>query len=142
MLKFTGDFKELKKLGFEYRKTHEQNCIYYRRDEVLIWKKGRDIELADCYGKSDVLYQYLEENDFQIPNRFQVAVINMETGKAEDYDQTIHEGHSFMNVYTDEEMNQFYKRYKKMIVSSETIESVRELHEKKWIEVEEEKSRQ
>lgn len=45
MVKFSGDFKELKPMGFRFQKLYAHNYKAYIKDEedMLIWVAGRDI---------------------------------------------------------------------------------------------------
>jgi len=42
-LKFTGDYKKLKKMGFEFQKLYASNYMQWHKNHFRVWKKGSDI---------------------------------------------------------------------------------------------------
>ena len=43
IVKFTGDFKELKKLGYSFQKLYAKNYMQWDNGDISIWKKGGDV---------------------------------------------------------------------------------------------------
>lgn len=134
---FTGDFKELKGMGYSFHKMYAGNHICYRKEDVRIWKKGKDVEMDHFYDHSDKVLQYLIDNNFTVPNQFNIIIFNQKTNQIEEYDKKKHESVFLMGVLTDAEMDEFYKTYEKTYLTEETIVCVKELYEKGWIEIRE-----
>ena len=42
-LKFTGDYKKLKSMGFEFQKLYANNYMQWHKNHFRVWKKGSDI---------------------------------------------------------------------------------------------------
>jgi len=131
-LKFVGEYKVLKSVGYRYLKLYADNLICYRKADVLIWKKGNDIEIDSFYSNSGVLFKYLVENHFKLNNEFNKVVINKETKQVEAYDMKKHEV-LFQIGKSEDEMNHFYRKYIIERLNDETIQCLKELYEKQLI---------
>lgn len=71
-LKFTGNFRDLKKLGFHFQKMYAANyrCYTDYSDNNLldeypfwIWQKGREIEIHDWYGLTAPVLEYIQTHE-------------------------------------------------------------------------------
>lgn len=137
---FTGEWKDLKGMGYSFHKLYAANYICYQKDDVLIWKKGSEVGIDDFHGNSDKVLQYLIDRDFTVPNTFNIVVLNRKTKQMEEYDKTKHEDIFVFENLSEEERKEFYKTYKKTLLSEEVIACVKELYEKGWIEIREKES--
>ena len=69
-LKFTGSFKNLKKLGYEFMKLYANNYkVYYKKldsgKKLWIWVAGGGyIEMDDCYDHTKSIIEKLKEVDW------------------------------------------------------------------------------
>lgn len=128
-IKFTGEFKSLKSIGFEFRKLYANNHICYKKDEIWVWKKEKDVEIDSLYGNSHILLQYLIDNNFIIDDKYNVLILNNETMCIEKYEPKKHESFLFLDkTATDEETLQFFNRYTKLRVKQETIDEIKHLY--------------
>ncbi|PLS19159.1 hypothetical protein CVD28_01755 [Bacillus sp. M6-12] len=134
-IQFTGDFKKLIPMGYKFSKLYASNYICYHKDELWIWKKGKELEIADFYSRSHVVLQYLIDHDFVVPNEYNLVVLNQETSQIEDYERTKHSDMYFFGKLSEEEMEQFYKRYHRKFLQKEMIDALKELYELKLIEI-------
>lgn len=46
-VKFTGDFSELKKLGYSFQKLYAANYQQWNKDNIRVWKKGQEVTHDD-----------------------------------------------------------------------------------------------
>lgn len=46
-VKFTGDYKKLKSMGFEFQKLYASNYMQWCKNHFRVWKKGSDITHDD-----------------------------------------------------------------------------------------------
>ena len=75
-IKFIGQFKDLKALGFRHQYMYARNyrvwTTYYPgivdSGQLWIWMKGREVEIADLYGASYLIADYVKKHK-QIPIR-------------------------------------------------------------------------
>lgn len=135
-IKFTGDFKKLIPMGYRFTKVWANNYICYQKEQVYIWKKGKDIEIADLYHRSYLVLQYLIDNDFQIQDKCNRIVINKEEYKAEHFDFDKHTDIAlYLKGTTQEEMESFRNIYRTITIISEQIAVLKELYELKLIEI-------
>lgn len=69
-LKFTGSFKNLKKLGYEFMKLYASNYkVYYKKldsgKKLWVWvANGGYIEMDDCYEHTKSIIEKLKEVDW------------------------------------------------------------------------------
>jgi hypothetical protein len=140
VIQFIGDFKQLIPMGYKFSRLYARNYICYHQKEIWIWKKGKDVEIADFYGKSHVLLSYLIKNGFTVPNEFNMIMLNMETSEIEDYERTKHSDIHLMGKLSDEEMEKFYNRYHRKFIQQETIDELKRLYEQNLIKINEEES--
>lgn len=138
-IEFIGDFKKLKSMGYRYQKLFAHNYICYHKNELWIWKKGNEVEITDFNTRSSKLFEYLVLNNFIINNKFNIVVFNNSTFKMEEYDKTKHEDVHQFEKLTEEEMNQFYKTYKKTLLDQNIIDELKYLYENKLIKLSEKK---
>lgn len=63
-VKFTGDYTQLKKLGFRFQKLYARNYMQWEKDGFRVWKRGGDITWDDfCLYR---LLKFMETHE--IPN--------------------------------------------------------------------------
>lgn len=135
-IKFTGDFKKLIPMGYRFTKVWANNYICYQKEQVYIWKKGKDIEITDLYHRSYLVLQYLIENDFQIQDEHNRIVINKEEHKAEHFDFDRHTGIAlYLKGATHEEIESFHNTYRTITIIPEQIAVLKELYELNLIEI-------
>ena len=132
---FIGDFKKLIPLGYKFQRLYARNYICYHQEDVWIWRKGKQVEISDMYSRSYLLLEYLIEQNFIIPNEFNMVVVNTESNEIEEYQKEKHSDIYFYDKLTEEEMNQFYKRYQKKFIRQETIDCLKELYGSGLIQV-------
>lgn len=139
MIKFTGDYKALIPMGYEFKKLFGRNHICYRIDDVWIWRKGKDVEINDLYQDSYLVLYYLINNGFTIAQQFNMLCVDTIEKTVEPYQFDKHDP-TFYSMQkevkpTQEEMIAFYQRFRKVHVKEETIQRLKVLHEKKMIEI-------
>jgi hypothetical protein len=122
-------------MGYRYQKLFAHNYVCYHKDELWIWKKGKEVEISDFYSRSYKLLEYLIINDFVINNKFNIVVYNNDTYEMEEYDKTKHEEILLFEKLNDEEMNRFYKRYKKELLDQKIIDNLKYLFENELIKI-------
>lgn len=134
---FTGDYKELKKLGFQFRKTHEQHLIYYKNKEVYVWKSGNEVEMGDCHGHDAIFLAYFIQHNFSISNPFNQLILNTKTLQVEEYDFKTHDAVflSMQGIITEEEIHETYETYSKKRIDEATLSTLQDLYEKNWISI-------
>lgn len=143
MIKFIGDFKELKKIGYTFSKLYANNYICYNDKkenglcgDIWIWKKGREIEIMDLYGNSHILLQHIIDNGFEnnkygsyyFDKKLSTIDIRNEMSIIESLKK---ENENEREVYED-----FYKRYHQVIVDDITVSRLKYLYENGYIEIE------
>lgn len=77
---FKGDFKELKKLGFEFAKYYASNYIGYTfkasqySEWIVIWKKHKDITLFDeiDYEIRPLVFSFIKDVPFEVMEKTQL----------------------------------------------------------------------
>jgi hypothetical protein len=104
---------------------------------LWIWKKGKEVEITDFNTRSSKLFEYLVLNNFIINNKFNIVVFNNCTFEMEEYDKTKHEDVHQFEKLTEEEMDNFYKTYKKTLLDQKIIDELKYLYENKWIKLSE-----
>ena len=59
-IKFTGDFKDLKPMGFTFHKLFARNYKVYEKDGLWIWvHRGGYVEIDDHYGNSGYIAEMI-----------------------------------------------------------------------------------
>lgn len=140
-IQFVGDYKGLKPMGYRFLKLYAGNHICYRKEDVWIWRKHKDIEIGDLHGDySGLVFKYLIDNNFTLNNKYNVIIINTETKSVEDYDAKKHEDlflfMQFNDSQIDEELRKFHDKYRKTRLTNETIDCLKELYEKQLVVIE------
>ncbi|PFJ27134.1 MULTISPECIES: hypothetical protein [Bacillus cereus group] len=140
-IKFAGDYKGLKPMGYRFLKLYGDNRICYRKEDVWIWRRDKYIEINDLDADySGLVFKYLIDNNFTLNNKFNIIMINNETKSVEDYDSKKHEDlflfMQFNDSEIDEELRKFRDKYRKTRLTNETIECLKELYEKQLVVLE------
>lgn len=145
ILKFIGDWRKLIPLGYKFQRLYARNYICYSKGQIdnriWIWKKGKDIELSGVNNKDTCLImKYLIDNNFKSPDNYDMLVINRETSSIEEFD---FDKHDIMFVYereqlkklTKEDRQNFYDKFKKVLINEDIIKILKELYDNNLIEM-------
>ena len=143
-IKFTGDFAELKKMGYKFHKLYARNYMCWMKGTLAIWKKGSDVQMDEFRNFLAVaILRMIEETDGDLPFKTSKA-----TGtKADKW----LEGYRYVNLCVDgdqvttdanltmEQRRPFIfeatsEKYMKGLCP-EHIADLLELYRKGWIEV-------
>lgn len=135
---FTGDYKELEKLGFQFHKLYAKDYPCYEKDDVWIWENESEVVIGDCYSKSAIYLSYFIQHQFSLPNKFNQVVFNTKTSQIEEYDFKKHDP-TFLFIQkgnvSDEEVKSMYETYKKKGFDDETLATLQQLYENNWISI-------
>jgi len=125
---FQGDYKTLKPQGYTYSKMFAANYICYHKDNVWLYRKGREVEIRDFYENSYLVLDYLIKCNFVIGNEFNRIALNRETKEMEEFDRFKHD--SFYQIgKSREDMEAFYNRYHVTSLEQPTIDTLKDLYE-------------
>lgn len=133
-INYVGDFKLLISMGYTYQKLHGGNRICYHRDDLWIWRAGKELEIQDMYSNSHLVLQYLIDNDFKVDRsrREHILIVNSADGVLEPYDRDKHEmGFGF----TVESCEAYWKTHDKFYIKEKVIAPLKELYEKGLIKI-------
>lgn len=144
-IKFTGKWTDLKPLGYKFQRLFANNYICYHQEELWIWKKGQELEIADCYDDSCLILKYLIDNNFKLP-KFNTFVTHRIEKTCEEVNFRKHSFTSILldlkskgQTLTDEEMEnmseEHSKKYKETTLSEKTMLLLKELYEKNMIQI-------
>ena len=145
-IKFTGDFKDLKPMGFKFHKLFARNYKVYERDKVWVGvHEGGYVEIDDHYGNSGYIAKmiidgtypvYTENRDYKIftieKGKPRPCTINKETGEIFDTMQLMRNvgGHDKWIEMVDRD------DYRDVSLLHCTMELIKELADKGMIKVE------
>jgi len=61
-LKFTGEYNQLKSLGFEFQKLYANDYLQWSKEEVRVWKKGAQVTIDCLTNYEGAFLKLLESN--------------------------------------------------------------------------------
>lgn len=61
---FTGDYAQLKHMGFKFQKLFASNYMqwHHKKADISIWKKGADVQISRIMGMEGILLQMMLDN--------------------------------------------------------------------------------
>lgn len=143
-IKFTGKFKDLKKMGFTFHKLFADNYKVYEKDGIWIWvAEGGYVEIKDLYNLSgyvlkaiwDDTYPVYKEDVSLLEGRLlfkkgerKSCMINQETGE-------IIERRIFVKKYCDENAEYDYELFREVSIYKKTFEFAKELKDLNIMEI-------
>lgn len=146
-IKFTGDFKDLKHMGFSFHKLFARNYKVYEKNKVWIWvHRGGYVEIAGHYGNSGYIAKmildgtypvYKEDRDYKMfimkKGNPRPCTINIKTGEITETIELMRSvgGHDKWIEIAD------IDDYRDVSLLPRTMETIKELAEKGMIEIEE-----
>jgi hypothetical protein len=137
-IKFTGNFKDLKGMGFKFHKLFANNYKVYEKDKIWIWvARGGYVEVADFYELSGYIVDAIWNDTFPVYEKNvdygeklswlnrkkgdkKPCQINRKTGE-------IVERREFTKKYCDENGEYDYDLWRELSIYKETFESIKEL---------------
>lgn len=160
-IKFIGKFKDLKPMGYTFQRLYANDYNTWRKsvdpegygDTIWVWQKGKAVELNDLYGYSYLIMEEVIEKGRKghryppskiFPNEpdFGVFLLDKDTMKLLDFDltstilwQDVLSQRGERDEPTKEECDEYYRRYREVTVRDSFIAMIKELIDKKMIEV-------
>lgn len=145
LIKFTGDFKQLKPMGFTFHKLYARNYKVYEKSKVWIWvAHGGYVEIADFFSLSGYIVKAIWDGTFPVyeedinygPVGFKKGdrkpcMINRETGE-------IIERREFTKRYANEHGEYDYDLFREVNIYNETLHFIEELKDLNILEIVEE----
>ncbi len=164
ILKFKKDksFGILKGLGYKFQRMYASNYMSWYKtpdeegygDQIIVWKKSNNVELADLHSLSGILALYLRDVDYEKEKDFLDlkgfdksdswlnVVVNMDTCEIEEYDFEKHEFDSFGLRHAgvpDEEIKkkikEFNKTYYKKVFNEDYVNLIKEMWNDGYVEI-------
>ena len=115
-IKFTGDFKQLKPMGFTFHKLFANNYKVYEKDDVWVWvANGGYVEIRDLYNLSGYVLKAIWNGTFPVYNEEvkigdrivfkkgdrKSCMINQETGEIIERKVFVNMGYDSDNIYRE-----------------------------------------
>lgn len=136
-IKFIGDWKKLIPMGYKFNRLYASNYICYSKGEInshiWIWKGAKDVCINDLHGDSYLVLQYLIKTNFAKAEKYNTFVIDMDNKAVEEYDFKKHHevsvfGIDKINEVSEEELALFGEKYRKVFLSENMINIIKELY--------------
>lgn len=157
VLKFVGNYGDLKKHGFTFQKLYARNYMQWSKKVkgdhcISVWKKGAEVEIDDLYNLSGIVAEYILNNDpidicaegarrvFKdglVVLRF---TLDKENREAVSYDRAIHSDTLYFmaqegtlkeelkkKLLPDMDVKAFHKRFRVLVLDPELVYAVREM---------------
>jgi len=129
MLKFKGNYRELKNIGYIFGKSFAGNYINYKKNDIVIWKKNNEIELLNIPKLEKEVLEYLIEKDFNCEK----LTLNLKLEKVVDYDLEKHE--AFMVHINGGDVRECYDTYHIYIPSKQELLTLKELYDLDYLDL-------
>lgn len=156
-VKFTGDFAQLKDLGYSFQKLYAANYQQWNKDDLRVWKKGQDVthdELGDRFPA--VLNLLLKMGIANLPfetcryfsdTSWLRLYIHKDTYECTPDSTNYREGRKHFWASIDKRKEEEEKGleprtelpeevWKELVFTPESVSALRELAEKGWITLE------
>lgn len=145
---FTGDYSQLKKMGFEFQKLYAGNYMQWCHNEsdVRIWKKGADVTISSMNGmEGQVLQMMIDGVKFKTRtygDRVHLTMYKNEVTNtlSLDEDAYVTEGRAQMAAYKNTPPEDYVSKPRvltALYVKLETMNMLQTLGKLGWIHVEE-----
>jgi hypothetical protein len=143
LIKFTGDFKDLKPMGFTFHKLYARNYKVYEKSKVWIWvAHGGYVEIDDFFSLSGYIVKAIWDGTFPVYEKDAVyndmlffkkgdrkaCMINQKTGE-------IIERREFTKRYCDENQEYDYDLFREVSIYNETLHFIEELKDLNIFEI-------
>lgn len=143
-IKFTGDFKQLKPMGFTFHKLYARNYKVYEKSKVWIWvAHGGYVEIADFFSLSGYIVKAIWDGTFPVYEEDvtlgdmlffkkgdrKACMINRETGE-------IIERREFTKRYGEYDYD--HDLFREVSIYNETLHFIEELKDLNIMEIVEE----
>lgn len=145
-VRFTGDFAQLKKLGYDFQKLYAANYQQWNKGSVRVWRKGSDVTLDQYLDEHFAqLVALLIERKGQLPYEtsrmftdmhYLRFYVNTKTG-AMTFDESEYKAW-FLKIAdktAEQDPNFNWGLWEAKVVSPEIMEPVLELYRLGWLEV-------
>jgi len=151
-IKFTGNFKDLKPMGFKFHKLFANNYKVYNKDKVWIWvAEGGYVEIGSYYGLSGYILKAIWEDTYPVHEKDvdygeKLSFINIKKGdrkqcKINEKTGEIIERREFNKKFCDEngeyDENSEYLIYRDISIYKKTFKFLEELKALNIMEIEE-----
>ncbi len=138
LIKFKGDFKKLKGMGFTFHKLFASNYKVYEKDKVWIWvAHGGYVEISDFYSLSGYIAKAVFDGTYPVYEKDidygdklawmnikkgdrKPCMINRKTGE-------IIERREFTKLYCDDDQQYDYDLFRELSIYKETFHFIKEL---------------
>lgn len=142
-LTFTGDYRDLKGLGFSFNKLYASNYICYNKGDMWIWKIGRMVEFGHVGAHSGAIFARMLERDFvwnnkqsDDPYRESELVIDLATGMLDYYDRMKHENWQIYQHLPMSERNEQPQQYVRVWVGDDLVADAKTLYDAGFLKLE------
>lgn len=127
-IKFIGDFKELKKMGYSFHKLYASNYKVYEKNKIWIWVAGKYIEISDLYNNSHAVAKRIVDNTYPVHLRNKdYGVFVIKKGESKMCRMEYKTG----KIYSSREVPFPYDTeiFRELFLPSRTLQTIKKLHE-------------
>lgn len=157
-IRFTGDFKDLKPMGYKFQKMYASNynCWHKHTDpkgfgeSIWVWQRGREVDfnslgiysyivLEEVVFKNRIGYTIDRGGSDTIPVRhFILDKRNLELNDYRFEDTLMYKfalSNSISTDPTDEDCKEYHSRFQEIIIQDLFVDMIKELTDKNMIEI-------
>ena len=147
-VKFTGKFKDLIPNGWTFQKLFARNYRQYSKTSngekygpsFSIWQHlGGYIEFEDYFSNTSVIFDWVLSGDYKKnqdslgEHKWYTTVLNKDERKLENFNFTERLWENYQNNISTEDLKDFYKKYKEVVINDNEVNFILDLKEKGWI---------
>jgi len=135
-IKFTGDYSQLKNMGYEFQKLFAGNYMQWSKGYTRIWKKGGDVSIDRLTNYEGAFFEWFKRYyDKQVPlpttkHGFIRVQLDMQTGEVNlNVTKYVEQNKAMM---TDDSVEY---RYELTVLSVKNLSPLLELVKLGWVEL-------
>jgi len=152
MAHFCGEYKELKYMGYRFQKLYAMNYKSYRKDNIMIWVMGNDVQIGSLGAKltdaiidmvcNDTYPIYRKVKEYyrgsRLALRFEVGeskscVVNKETGEVIERKKFMAERFKKYPNDIGKYLDYYGTGFEEFNLGMACKDAILELHKKGWI---------